>query len=124
MVMKKIILISVLCFGIVAFGNCAFMDKKNRRITNYLDENLTPKSDNGKLLFAPVAVPTGTISLLSDAFLLQPLVAIPKAMGDTAEFIWLNPEGGVVLQSFLFIPKVIFTPVTLGVWWIRHALFM
>jgi hypothetical protein len=122
--MRKIILFFLLLTTIVSLTQCAFMDKKNRRITNYLDENLTPQTESGKLLLAPVAIPTGTISLLSDTFVLQPLIAIPKALGDTVEYIWLNPEGGVVLQSFLFIPKVVFTPVTFGILWIRHALFM
>ncbi|MCC5815230.1 MAG: hypothetical protein JJT78_10770 [Leptospira sp.] len=121
--MRKILLFFLLLTIFASVTQCAFMDKKNRRITNYLDENLTPQTDKGRLLLAPVAIPTGTISLLSDTFVLQPLVAIPKALGDTVEYIWLNPEGGVVLQSFLFIPKVVFTPITLGVLWIRHALF-
>jgi hypothetical protein len=99
------------------------MEKQNRRITNYLDDNLTPESDTVKLVLIPVAIPIGTFSLLSDTFLVQPLIALPKAIEGTLKYIWSNPQGGAIVQSFLFIPKVIFTPVTFGVLWIRHAFF-
>lgn len=104
-----------------SLNDCAFMDKKNRRITTQLDESMAPESDLGKTLMAPIAIPVGAGSLLTDALVLQPLVAIPMALGDTIDFIWMNPSGGIILQSFLFVPKVIFTPITLGIMWFRHA---
>lgn len=99
------------------------MEKKNRRITNYFDDHLTPESDAGKVVLAPIAIPTGTIFLLSDALIIQPIVAIPKSLEDTSKYIWQNPSGGVLVQSFLLIPKLVITPVTFTVIWIRYALF-
>lgn len=89
---------------------CAFMQKDNRPITTALDEIIKPESTGAKVALAPVVVPLGFATLITDVVVVHPLSTIPTDLKDTYEIIWENPAGGVVQQSFLLIPKIICTP--------------
>ncbi|WP_156825348.1 hypothetical protein [Leptospira yanagawae] len=122
-VLKQLLIQSLLLMFFHIFSHCAIMHKNNRRITNVLDNHFTPETTTGKVLMSPVAIPVGTISLLTDTFLLQPVIAIPMALGDTITYIWQNPSGGILTQSFLFVPKLVMTPIAFSFLWIKHAFF-
>ncbi len=92
-------------------GGCAFFNHKNRRLTNLLDEKIQPKSTVTKVLLVPVVLPLGFAALSADFLVVHPLSTLPDCFEDTARIIWRNPSGGVVQQTFLFVPKVILTPV-------------
>jgi hypothetical protein len=107
----------------VGLFNCAIFKKENRRITNALDDAVDPHTTTNKVLLAPVMIPVGSISLLTDAFILQPLVSIPLGLGKTYEIVWENPSGGIMVQTFLLIPKLIFTPITFTLAWVYYSIF-
>lgn len=104
-------------------SSCAVFFEKNRRLTNLVDENLTPDSQNAQVALVPVAIPVGLLSILTDMVLVHPISQFPEALSDTYEFFWENPEGGPVRQAFLFVPKVVLTPVFFAGDWILRSLF-
>lgn len=113
-----------LLLGIVGLQtHCAFSKRENRRLTNSLDSHLVPPSPAGKILLVPVALTVGSVSLLADALVVHPLAVVPESAKDCVEIVWFNPEGGIVIQSFLLVPKIIVTPIVFGTIWIRKAVF-
>ncbi|MCB1176895.1 MAG: hypothetical protein KDK36_04885 [Leptospiraceae bacterium] len=108
---------------ILFITNCAFMNRDNRILTNKLDETINPESTSSKVILAPIAIPLGTVSLLTDALVLHPISRIPYAIKDTYDILWENPGGGIVRQTFLFFPKLIFTPITFAASWFIRSIF-
>jgi len=103
--------ICMLCALAAGFSACAFMKKENRPSTTALDQMISPGSTAAKVALAPVVIPVGFVTLMADIFVLHPLSTIPKDAQDTYEIIWEDPSGGIVQQTFLLLPKVIFTPI-------------
>ncbi|MEQ8352842.1 MAG: hypothetical protein RH862_15245 [Leptospiraceae bacterium] len=117
---------SVILIGFVILfftGQCAFMVKDNRRLTNSLDYVVSPESTMGKVLLSPVFVPVGAVSLAADAIVIHPVAVIPEALDDTYETIWQDPEGSIIWQTFLFVPKVVFSPVFFSFDWFFRSIF-
>lgn len=112
-----------MAFVLSFFMSCAFMKKENRVITNALDEAINPESTTSKVLLSPIAVPLGTASLLVDTLVLHPISVIPKSIGKTYEILWQDSNSEIVVQAFLFIPKLVFTPITLVAVWAFYSLF-
>ncbi len=108
---------------LVQFFNCAFMRKENRIITNQMDELINPESTGAKITLAPLAVPLGTVTLLTDTFILHPVRVLPKSAEKTWEFFWKDSQEGIVLQTFLFFPKLILTPVGFVFIWLSYSIF-
>ena len=105
---SKILLLVILFI----FSQCAFTNTRNRPVTTYLDEviNIKPESTVKRVLVAPIAIPVGLVTLTSDIVIIHPLSSLYPASEDAYEYIWVNPSGGPVVQVFLFIPKLVFTP--------------
>lgn len=118
--MKKIVQMILI---VLITTNCAFMKKENRVITNALDEIIDPQSTPAKIALAPIGIPLGTVSLLTDTFIVQPIVSIPESVSKTYEIIWKEPEGGIVRQSFLLVPKIVFTPIGFLILWYGYTFF-
>lgn len=110
-------------FLILILLNCSFIHKENRPITNKMDEWIAPKSKPNKILLSPIGVSVGTISLLTDNFLVHPVRVLPKSFERTYEIIWEKPQGGMIRQTFLFVPKTVFTPFTFFFAWFYYASF-
>ncbi|PNV74530.1 hypothetical protein [Leptospira inadai] len=105
--------ISCICIFLfsVFLSDCAVLERKNRALTNYLDEKVTPESAPAQIALAPIIIPVGVLSLLLDAFVLHPISVIPDALEDTYKVIWKDPTGGVVFQTIVFLPKLAVSPV-------------
>ncbi|MEM7181634.1 MAG: hypothetical protein AAF518_12020 [Spirochaetota bacterium] len=108
--MKQALLIFL---GTFLLTNCAFLEKRNRPLTTYLDQQIQPESTPGKIALFPIVMPVGFVSLASDILVLHPISTIPEAVKDSSEYIWEDPKGGIVQQTFLFLPKSILTPIFL-----------
>lgn len=121
MLKKRTAVFFILILGQL-FG-CAFMKRENRIITNQMDELINPESTGAKIALAPLAVPLGTVTLLSDTFIIHPIRVLPKSAEKTWELFWQNSEGGIILQTFLFFPKLILTPVGFVFIWLSYSIF-
>jgi hypothetical protein len=119
---QKFIILTIVIV-ILNLNQCAFMNSSNRILTNQLDSNIQPSETYQEILLAPLIVPVGTASLLVDGFVLHPMSVVPKAIAKTYEIIWIEPSGGIIRQSFLFIPKIAFTPIAFAFSWLGYALF-
>ncbi|PJZ67958.1 hypothetical protein EHQ27_18810 [Leptospira wolffii] len=107
----KVRIFVVLCLSFFILADCAVLQKKNRTITNYLDEKVDPKSAPAQIALAPLFIPVGLVSLVLDAFVVHPISVIPDAVEDTYKVIWKDPSGGVVFQTVVFFPKLAITPI-------------
>lgn len=92
--------------------NCAFLNPRNRPITSYLDEKSAEinKSTTSRIVLSPIVVPVGTITIFSDILIIHPVSTVIPASKDAYKFIWKDPSGSIVRETFLFVPKLIFTP--------------
>ena len=97
-----------------ALSGCACFDSHKRPMTSYLDGKVNPETTTAKVLLSPVAVPVGFCSLLLDCAVVYPVSRIPEAYDDTMDALWRQPSGGYLRQTFLFVPKVVLTPVVFG----------
>ncbi len=109
--------------GLVFLVQCSFVHKENRVLTNEMDEYIQPDSTTSKILLSPVGICVGTISLLTDNFIVHPVRVIPRSLEKTYEAVWDKPQGGVIRQSFLFVPKLILTPFAFLFNWLIYASF-
>ncbi|MCB1305806.1 MAG: hypothetical protein KDK37_16070 [Leptospiraceae bacterium] len=112
-----------LTLSLLLLANCAFMVKENRVLTNALDSVVEPESLPTKVLLSPIFVPVGAVSLATDAIILHPVSVIPDAAQDTYETIWEEPEGTILWQTFLLVPKVVLSPVFFTFDWLARSLF-
>ena len=96
---------------LAALSGCACFNAKNRPLTSGLDRVIDPKSMAAKAALVPIAVPLGFCSLTLDTVAIYPATQIPKTYDDTMDVLWRNPQGDYVRQTFLFLPKVVLTPL-------------
>jgi hypothetical protein len=99
---------------LAALSGCACLNEHNRPLTTQLDSAVKPQSTPAKVALAPVAVPVGFCSLLLDSAIIFPVSQTPDAYNDMMDCLWRNSGGGYVRQTFLFLPKVILTPLVFG----------
>lgn len=92
-------------------AGCAVANRTNRPTTNFLDRKINPETVAAQVLLAPVVIPVGLASLTLDAAVVHPVRMAPRAYNSTANLIWRGPQGGFLRRSFLFVPKVVLTPV-------------
>ena len=91
--------------------NCAFLNPRNRPLTSYLDEKTQDvKSTTARVGLAPIVIPVGTVTLFSDILIIHPVSTILPASNDAYIYIWKDPSGSIIRETFLFLPKLIFTP--------------
>lgn len=102
---------------------CAFGVRANRPLTNALDRAIAPTSTGAKVALAPLAIPVGFASLTTDAVVVHPIRVIPRAYRSTANLIWRRPRGSYTREVFLFVPKVVLTPVYFSANWGARSLF-
>ena len=107
----------------VLLGGCAIFNPKNRRLTGLLDERIAPESVAAKVLLVPVVLPLGFVSLTGDLVLIHPISVVPDCLDDTVRIIWRNPSGGLAQQTFLFVPKVILSPILFAGDFLLRSLF-
>lgn len=91
-------------------AGCTIVEKDNRRTLNYLDKHVKFESTGAKIAAAPIFIPVGLVAVITDAVIVNPAIALPKAYDDTLD-IWRNPEGSDFRQMMLFVPKVVVTPI-------------
>lgn len=103
---------SIIFLFFLITSNCAFTNARNRPVTTYLDEVVTiePKSTATRILVAPVAIPVGLLTLTSDIVIIHPVSSLYPASIDAYKYLWADPSGGPIFQTFLFIPKLVLTP--------------
>jgi len=99
-----------LLLSLACATGCAVTNRANRPLTNSLDRAIDPRSTAAKVAIAPVAIPVGFASIVTDGVVIQPIRSIPRAYNSTANVVWRNPRGGYLRQAFLFLPKVVLTP--------------
>ena len=96
---------------LATLSGCACFDANNRPLTSGLDKVIDPKSTAAKVTLVPIAVPLGFCTLTLDTVIIYPASRVPKTYDDTMDVLWRNPQGDYVRQTFLFLPKLILTPV-------------
>ena len=74
---------------VMTTAGCAVVDKNNRPVTRFFDENAAPDSKGVRLALAPIAIPVGMTTLAIDAVLINPVLQLPEAFSET---IWLLSE--------------------------------
>ena len=113
------LMLFVLC---ISASGCAVMEGDNRRTLNVLDETVQIESVPGRVAAAPVFIPVGLTALSLDMAVVHPATALPKALDDTYEVVWENPNGSGFSQALLIIPKIVGTPVIFSFDWIGRCL--
>ena len=113
----------MLC-GLGASAGCTIFDDDQRRTLNWLDESLTPSSPTARGLLLPVAVPVGVAGLVTDAVVVNPVLAIDDAWYVTRDFLWTRGEDESTLRRVLVAPfAAVATPVVFAGDWLLRVLF-
>jgi len=89
---------------------CAVLDKDKRIITEYLEDNITPKTKAGKIALAPVAIPVGFTTMVVDGFIVNPVRNAPKAFDD-ASYVFTDVEYTGPGEIFVFPMRMITFPL-------------
>lgn len=127
MMIRRLGIVLLLVAGLGITSGCAFMAKENRRLMNWSDdvvkESFVTANTGTKVACAPVIVPTALVVFAADAVVIQPCCAVPKAVDDTYDVIWKDPQGDAFIQSMKFVPKVIATPIVFVSDWAFRCVF-
>lgn len=123
----KVLLLVLACLACALSTGCAFMDRDNRRVLNYLDaqakDSWIAKTTAGRIVAAPVALPVGGVAFVLDVAVVQPAMAVPPAAKDTYDFLW-KPRGMTPFRkAILFVPVVVATPIVFVSDWAFRSLF-
>jgi hypothetical protein len=96
--------------------------RDGRRTLDWLDANLTPSSPAARGVLLPVAIPVGVVGLLTDVLLVNPVLAIDDAWGDTTDLLWTSQEEST-LRRVLFTPlAAVATPFVFAGDWLGRSL--
>ncbi|MCR9247854.1 MAG: hypothetical protein NXI31_22730 [bacterium] len=117
-------LLTLFLFCSLGLSGCTVFDDDHRRTLNWLDESLTPESAGTRYALLPVAVPVGVVGLASDMLVVNPVLAIDDAWGDTVELLWTPDEDSSNLRRVLVAPfTALATPVVFAGDWLARCLF-
>jgi hypothetical protein len=101
-----------LVLGLALTPGCAVLAEEHRHVARTLDR-ASPATIGAKVALAPVAFPIAALALGADAALINPLVALPKALGDARDVVDVPSTGP--LEVFVFPMRcVTFVAVFLG----------
>jgi hypothetical protein len=106
-----------------AFTGCAVLDQDNRRLLNGMDSIVQPESTTMRIALAPVAIPLGTVGVVTDMVLIHPFCVIPDAADDTYQLYWKPRDIDWLRKALLFPVCVVATPPTFIVDWLWRSIF-
>ena len=113
----------VLIAAALFFSGCTAFDSDHRRTLDWLDRTFTPSSSGARAALLPVAIPVGLVGLATDAVIVNPVMAIDDAWGDTVELLW-TPEDETPLRRALIAPlAALATPVVFASDWLWRCLW-
>ena len=102
----------ILSLAAMLNSGCAVLSEKNRYLTRFLDEELTPESSTTKAVMAPVAIPVGFTALAIDGVIINPLVVLPEAFEDASQ-VFTEVEFMGPLEIIVFPMRLVTFPVIL-----------
>lgn len=121
--MKRFLALPLCALAGLAAG-CTVFDSDQRRTLDWLDESITPPSDGARYALLPVAIPVGLVGLASDMLVVNPVMSIDDAWGDTVELLWTPDPEETALRRALVAPlAAIATPVVFAGDWLGRCLF-
>ena len=97
---------------LTAGSGCAFMNPNNMPLLTSLSGSLDDEEHS--VLATTAVLVLGTPAAVVDILLVHPVCVIDDAWRDTVYVVadmWKNPHGGIMTQAFMFLPKVVATPV-------------
>ena len=107
----------------LAVGGCAFTNPQNTPLLTALDEAIEPGPVWAKAALGPVFVPVGVACGALDLAVVHPVHSIALGAADTWADVWADPQGSVMEEIALFVPKVAVTPLVFAHRWAGHSLF-
>ena len=120
---KRMNLLAPFAVVLVGAASCAIGNSDRRLLLNYLDNNLTPSSQAGRLIASPLALPVGIAAGVVDAAVVHPLTQLDDAWVDTVQAVW-DYEGMTDFRTSLLMPlSAVSTPVVFGITWVFRSVF-
>ena len=97
---------------VFVFGGCAFTNPDNMPLLTGLSRSFDDEPHSGTRAAALFLV--GTPAAVIDIVIAHPIQCVDDSFCescDLVEEVWKNPHGGITTKAFLFLPKVVLTPV-------------
>ena len=109
----------------LALPGCAFLNRDNTPITNYVEEKLSPESARAQEALVPVLWPVATVTLIADAAVLHPISVVDDAFEDTRDVLWddFDWDEEYATECFKLPWRAIFTPIVFGFDFLGRSLF-
>ncbi|MHC4695900.1 MAG: hypothetical protein ACYTFA_04050 [Planctomycetota bacterium] len=104
---------------------CAFMNRDNTPVTNYVEEKLTPESARVSDALVPLVWPVAAATLTADTLVVHPASVVDDAVKDTRDCLWDNFEWDTEYATECFkLPwRAVFTPIVFGFDWLGRSIF-
>ena len=121
------ILLTIAAVAALAFtGGCAFMNRDNMRMLNWLEDDVMPaKGTTARQLTYPITVPLGLCAMAADIIVVHPICSVDDAVLDTDDACWSKFywDQGYVTECAQLPFRVVFSPVVLVFDWAGRCLF-
>jgi len=79
-------------FGFLPLTGCAFLNRDNTPVTNFVEQRLIPSSEGGNEALIPLLWPVGVVTVTVDALVVHPASVVEDALEDTREALWTDFE--------------------------------
>lgn len=109
-----------LLLALAPLAGCAFTNPENTPLVTAADRALggDTKTSWAQVAAIPAALPLGLI----DVILLHPVSVVDDSANDAWDFLWERPVKGSATRAFVFLPRVLATPVVFSASWIARSL--
>ena len=115
--------LSLLC--LLPITGCAFLNRDNTPITNYVEKKLTPESSRAREALVPIIWPVAAVTLIADAVVIHPISVVDDAVEDTRDALWdeFDWDAEYATECFKLPWRATLTPIVFGFDFLGRALF-
>ena len=122
---RGLIVLTISLAAILALPGCAFLNRENTPITNFVERKLSPQSPQAREALVPVVWPLAVTTLIADAALVHPVSVVDDAIHDTQDALWdeFDWDNQYATECFKLPWRAVFTPIVFGFDWLGRTLF-
>ena len=122
---RGLIVLPLSLAAILALPGCAFLNRENTPITNFVEKKLSPESPQAREALVPVVWPLAATTLIADAVFVHPVSVVDDAIRDTQDALWdeFDWDTRYATECFKLPWRAVFTPIVFGFDWLGRTLF-
>ncbi len=106
-------------------SGCAFLNRANTPVTNFVEEKLSPESAGAAEVLVPIIWPVAAVTLTVDSLVVHPASVLDDAVKNTRDALWdrFDWDTEYATECFKLPWRAVFTPIVFGFDWFFRSSF-